>query len=141
MVIGQPGCGKTVALANLATKLSRKDLQIKDQSKKTPLFLHVMDLDLTEFENQPESVLIQAITEQSTALISKRLSKMIDRLLNQGGCLIILDGLDELPASEIQIVAKFLKALLDKFRGTSLSPRLLQIILIALQTLILTLWH
>ena len=117
LVVGQPGCGKTVALANLATKLSRKDSQIKDLEQKIPLFLHVMDLDLTQFEKEPESVLIQALSEQSTSLISKRLSRLIDHHLNQGSCLIILDGLDELPASDIQITAKFLKTLLNKFPG------------------------
>ena len=117
LVIGQPGCGKTVGLAHLASQVARKDDRTGNLKEKLPVFLHVLDLDLSLLEKGPDVILIQALSEQSTALISKRLSNLITRYLNQGKCLLILDGLDELPPAEIYLASKFLKSLSQKFPG------------------------
>ena len=117
LVTGQPGCGKTVGLANLASQVARKDNSIGNLKEKLPVFLHVLDLDLSLPEKGPDIILIQALSEQSTALISKRLSNLITRYLTQGKCLLILDGLDELPPAEIRLASKFLNSLSQKFPG------------------------
>jgi len=117
LIIGQPGSGKTVALADLASKLSRKDEQAGILKEKLPVFLHIMDLALAQSAIEPELILIQAVSEQATALISKRLSALLVRNLKQGNCLLILDGLDELPPANLQVAAKFLQTLFHKFPG------------------------
>ena len=117
LIIGQPGSGKTVALADLASKLSRKDEQTGNLKEKLPLFLHVLDLDFSTTGNEPEEILIQATNEGASVLVSRRLSGLIIRNLKQKNCLLILDGLDELPPADLQIAANYLHTLFHKFPG------------------------
>jgi len=117
LIVGQPGSGKTVALADLASKLSRKEEQAGILKEKLPIFLHIMDLTIAQSPVEPELTLIQAVSEQSTALIAKRLSSLLIRNLKQGNCLLILDGLDELTPAYLQVATKFLQNLFFKFPG------------------------
>ena len=43
-IIGQPGSGKTVALAYLAAKFARKDESLGPLAETTPLFFHIHEI-------------------------------------------------------------------------------------------------
>ncbi len=62
-IIGQPGSGKTVALAYLACQISRRDPQIEELSSAVPLFIHFLDID-TSADNDPFECLVKGISRQ-----------------------------------------------------------------------------
>lgn len=110
VVTGQAGSGKTVALAHLTSQMIRKDTDLGEMADATPILLHVADLPLPS----PEDPLISIITGLSTYVTSipaKRFDVVIHNLFKQGNVLLILDGLDELPPTEIEQACQFLERL------------------------------
>lgn len=116
-VIGQPGSGKTVALAHLATQLSRGDPQVKNFASTLALYLHVIDLETARDENNdPVQSLIKSVIASSSMVMQPQITRYLNTVIHNKNrpILLLLDGMDELPENDLATAVSFLDALIKK---------------------------
>lgn len=116
VVTGQPGSGKTVALAHLAALIGRQDPAAGNLQNKIPFLIHILDLDTTLVDGQdPIENLSRAITSQSSLIWQPQVSKLLKILFsnNARNSILFVDGLDELHSEAFDAAAAYLKALLS----------------------------
>jgi len=112
VITGQPGIGKTTALAYLASLLANRDPQLGEQSEGVPFLYHVGDLNLPDGEIKDVLNPIQsAAAERASMLDLTRLPNFIQHAFSSGRALLLLDGFDELYPDEQIKVTEYLKAL------------------------------
>jgi len=108
-IIGNPGVGKTVALAYIATLAAKRDPQMGTLTDAVPFLLHIADLAIPEKETT--SVLdpiIDFVTEGASLFNAPRLPGFIRQCFGSGRALLLLDGMDEIPPDEISKVVAYL---------------------------------
>jgi HEAT repeat protein len=109
VVLGGPGTGKTVTLAHLASRAALGDETLFPDSP-TPIFIHVADLDLPLQPKQDVAdPLIAAAQLHASALTATNLARHLRGRLQRFRCVIFLDGFDELPPTQIEAVAGWLR--------------------------------
>ncbi len=115
---GQPGSGKTVALACLASQIARGEIEAGELQRAIPFLLHVADLHLAA-GNQDNLLtpIINATAEHAPLLDLPRLPAFIQYAFASGRACLLLDGLDELPQAEVVRVTEFLGNLLKTYPG------------------------
>jgi hypothetical protein len=119
VVMGQPGCGKTVSLAYLASLTARRDLASGLPSETVPILIHVADLDLPL--KNPETLLnpiIDTIARRAPVKGLPRLPDFIQRIFREGRVLFLLDGLDELPPDDLKAAVAYLDQLMQTYPAT-----------------------
>lgn len=115
-IIGEPGVGKSVALAYIASLAAKQDPAMGELAKLTPFLMHIADVDLPR--NEKDDILdpiMSAITKDASLIGSARLPKYVQLMFNSGRALLILDGLDEIPQHKVQEAVDYLIALLKVF--------------------------
>jgi HEAT repeat protein len=116
VLIGQPGMGKSFALAQLACQVIRKAPGTDHLAGFVPILVHVADLDLAPAGSQePAEVLLSAFSAYASYIRPKRLPVVFRALLKQGRLLLLLDGLDELSPSQIDVARDYLKRLMEQY--------------------------
>lgn len=120
-IVGQPGSGKTTALAYLASMVSRRESYHQVVNDLLPILVHINDL------SQPlasQADLIKPIADYLTGLFPgaayQKLPAYLVDMVNQGKVLLLLDGLDELSASNLRDVSSYIDKLLHKYPGLHL---------------------
>jgi hypothetical protein len=114
-IVGQPGTGKSVALAHFASQLARKDPSISPLAAFIPLYLHIHELDLPDKITDPLDIFIRSISRQLPKVIQSRLPGFISSMAREGKLIILLDGLDELYAEPFTFACLLIKTLLEKY--------------------------
>jgi HEAT repeat protein len=116
VLTGQPGAGKTVALAYLASLAANRDPQLESLGESVPFLYHIADLRLPEEETNDILGPIQdAAAEHAPMLDLTRLPNFIQNVFETRRALLLLDGFDELPPGEQVKVTNYLKALLKAY--------------------------
>ena len=113
-IIGQPGSGKTVALAYLACQISRRDPQIEGFSSAVPLFVHYLDID-TFTDDDPFECLVKSVSKQLPKLAQSRLPTFLRTRLKDGRLILMLDGLDELPSVQLSVAVAYIEKLKQNY--------------------------
>ncbi len=117
--IGQPGIGKTVALAHLASLAANRDEKLGPLKDAIPFLLHVADLKLPSTSaKEVVDRLAEMTSEHASVLDLGRVAGFIQNALRSGRALVLLDGFDELTVEGQQQVAEALKLLLQEFPKT-----------------------
>jgi len=84
-----------------------------------PLYIHLANVRLSSRswrgEVDPAEPLIRALQYQTGNITSKTIPRKIYRFLDEGLCLLLLDGFDELPLAEQRQKTAWLHALLDEY--------------------------
>ncbi|NEP10128.1 MAG: NACHT domain-containing protein [Symploca sp. SIO2C1] len=106
MIWGKPGAGKTTFLQYLALYF----LEEKLPQPLVPVFIRLK----TFIEDKGKPTLTDAIIQEFAACIPDA-NEMVEDLLKQGQCLILLDGLDEVVAAEAQRVYQNIDTLIEKY--------------------------
>lgn len=116
VITGQPGTGKTVALAYLASLAANRDAALGIFSEAIPFFYHVADLRLPEGEiKEVLNPILDAVSEQAPVLDLTRLPNFVEYSFKNEKALLLLDGFDELsPAEQVRITA-YLKSVLEAY--------------------------
>lgn len=119
ILVGQPGAGKTVALAHLASQLVNHAPEVEHLEHNIPILLHVADLGLPLASIQTPKDLLTPIAnlliERSSVFEAGRMPDFVNYAFQSGRALFLLDGVDELPQAAIQDVAAYLRGLLKAF--------------------------
>ncbi len=113
-IIGQPGSGKTVALAHLACQISLRVPLIEELSSAIPLFVHYLDIDTT-ISDDPFECLVKTVARQLPMLAQSRLPAFLNTRLKDGHIVLMLDGLDELPSLHLSVAVAFLDKLKQSY--------------------------
>lgn len=121
LLLGQPGSGKSAALAILAAQIANRAPETAALNDRVPFLLHAADLPtVSEFKNA-EDLLRPLIEQESprTPLFERsRLPAFYQSAFQSGRALLLLDGLDELPQTGLQNTAAWLKLLLRTYPKT-----------------------
>ncbi len=120
VIIGQPGTGKTVALAHLASLAANRSEQLTGALQDmVPFLVHVADLNLPI--SDPKNALapiINAAAEHAPLLDLNRLPVFFENTFKSGAALLLVDGFDEIPSEAQQAVTDYFKALIKGYPKT-----------------------
>ena len=120
IITGEPGTGKTVCLAHLASLLLDPAFSDEHLTGRIPLLVHVADLPqaLPTEEVEPLPSLVQALSAYTSPLTQARLGSFLETAFSQGQVVLLVDGLDEAPGGQVAATVDFLKALLGRYPQT-----------------------
>jgi len=113
VIIGQPGTGKTVALAHLASLAANRSEQFGDALQDAvPFLVHVADLNLPVLDpGRLLAPIIEAASEYASLLDLNRLPTFIENTFKSGKALLLVDGFDELSPEPQQVFTDYFKLL------------------------------
>jgi HEAT repeat protein len=115
-IVGQPGSGKTTALAYLAGQVGRRECPLADLNECIPLYLHVLDLPASPTQNgDPLKPILDLYAQKGAAFGGQQAATLLRASFTSGKLLLLLDGVDELPAINIREFAKYLESLVKAF--------------------------
>jgi hypothetical protein len=123
MVIGAPGTGKTVALADLAIAVCNREARAETLVGRVPFLLHVADLNLpfkpkSETPEENLTPLITYLEETASVFEVSSIPAFVQNAFTSGRALLILDGVDELPPIAVQEAAAYLRGLMNAYPQT-----------------------
>ncbi|HEX2980537.1 MAG TPA: NACHT domain-containing protein, partial [Anaerolineaceae bacterium] len=113
-VIGQPGIGKTVALADLASKVARRAPET-GMADHTPVLVSIFDLPYQETTSNPLDGLIALLSHSTPVFAQSRLPAFITQAAKNGALLVLVDGLDELPPPMLENAILYLTRLRSQY--------------------------
>ncbi len=102
LILGKPGSGKTTFLQSLALGCIQEPTPEKVGSQSLPIFIRLRDW-ATETKNSSDRSLRHYITKLFHNFCLS--AATVERLLQGGHALVLLDGLDEVPESESRDIA------------------------------------
>jgi HEAT repeat protein len=116
VIIGQPGIGKTVALAHLASLLANRSMEMGELQEKVPFHLHVANLRLpVTDEKDVLRPITEVFSEHASMLDLGRLPNFIQNVFKAGDTILLVDGFDEITPAEQQVVSDYFKLLIKVF--------------------------
>lgn len=119
VITGQPGAGKTVSLAYLASLVANRDPRAGELAATVPFLYHIADLRLPEADGKdPLQPIIEAASENASVMDIPRLPGFIQNVFQNGRALFLLDGFDEITPAEQNKVSAYLKTLLEAYPKT-----------------------
>ncbi len=121
-ILGQPGTGKTTALAYLASQIAKSTSADKLLYGYIPFLIHVADLGLPL--NNPQkpidflAPIIEHINQYMGVFDAPRIPRFVEYAFSNDRALLLLDGVDEMPQSTIQEVNAYLRVILRQYPKT-----------------------
>lgn len=119
VIVGHPGTGKTVALAHLASQLSRNEINVASIKDLVPIFLHILDFDFSKWkqEEDPTAIFLQALEQDFPGRSRRRIKNQVPILLKNGEAILLLDGFDELSPERALQASSYIKSLFSRWPG------------------------
>jgi len=118
VIIGQPGVGKTVSLAHLASLAANRSEKLGALQNAVPFLIHAADLILPADSKNILAPLIGAASEYAPLFDTGRLPSFFENTFKSGDALLLLDGYDELAPESQQVVAGYLKSIIQNYPKT-----------------------
>jgi hypothetical protein len=115
VLIGQPGAGKTVALAHFANQLITRSPETSHLRGFLPFLAHVSDLDLPPRSNDLINSISDILSEQASVFDAGRMPKFVKQVFENGQGILLLDGMDELAPETLRQVTEHVKQLLRTY--------------------------
>jgi HEAT repeat protein len=123
ILMGNPGAGRTVALAHLASLIAKRDPSAGKIAGFVPLYVHTQWLKSRLSVTKPPTiteVLSGAASIYTSAITTAQLPGILRNALDIGRILLLVDGFDEVTPESQQTVKAFLETLLNTYPKTRL---------------------
>jgi HEAT repeat protein len=118
LITGDPGSGRTAALAYLAIASAKKDPNAGAIAELIPVLVHALDIRLEPRASaDPLVPLLQAAQRTASTVIESRVPAYLRVQFRQRHALLLLDGLDELTPDELPPFADWLIRLQQAYPG------------------------
>ena len=112
VIYGQAGSGKSTALANLASQITKPQTATGPMPTRVPIFLHYLDIDFDPKKpREPIEILLSAIENKDVSFSKPQFINYLRTSSTSEGLLLILDGLDELSPRQFREAVQFLEYL------------------------------
>jgi HEAT repeat protein len=119
VIIGQPGVGKTVSLAHLASLAANRSEKLEALKDTVPFLFHVASLKLPIADPKDAlTPLIEAASEHAPILDLPRLPNFFQNAFASGNALLLLDGFDEIIPENQQVITDYFKTILQNYPKT-----------------------
>ena len=119
VIIGQPGVGKTVALAHLASLAANRNGKLEALKDVVPFLYHVADLKLPIADSKDALIpIIEAAAEHALKFNRGQWPKFFKNIFNEGNALLLVDGFDEIPPENQRVVTEYFKILIQQYPKT-----------------------
>lgn len=119
VIIGQPGVGKTVALAHLASLAANRSEKLGSLKGHVPFLVHVADLKLPIADPKDAlTPLIEAASEHAPIFDVGKLPDFFKNTFTNGNALLLVDGFDEIPPESQQIISEYFKIVTQNYPQT-----------------------
>ncbi len=116
VIVGQPGVGKTIALAHLASLSANRSEHLGALQDFVPFLIHVADLELPAADNKNAlAPIVNAASEHAPLMDLNRLPAFFETAFKSGAALLMVDGFDEIPAEAQQAVTDYFKLLIRNY--------------------------
>lgn len=119
-IIGQPGTGKTVALAHLASLAANRSEKLGELKYHVPFLIHVADLNLQKDSKNILDPIIEASAEHASIFDYNKLSAFINTTFRNGNSLLLIDGYDEITPTEQAPISDFFKLIIEQYPETKI---------------------
>lgn len=121
VIIGQPGVGKTVALAHLASLAANRSEKLEGLQNIVPFLIHVADLNIpVKDAKNVLNPIIEASAEHASLFDYNKLSAFINTAFRNGNSLLLVDGYDEITPDEQAVVSEYFKLILQHYPETKI---------------------
>lgn len=107
-IVAPPGGGKSVALADLALHLARKDTHAPSLDRRFPIYLHAHEIQWAVDPKEAFASLVKASARQVPAFVANRVSHFLHEVFTEGRAVLLIDGLDELPSAAAENASRAL---------------------------------
>ncbi len=119
VIIGQPGVGKTVALAHLASLAANRSEKLETLKDAVPFLFHVANLKLPIADPKDTlNPIIEAASEHAPLLDQPRLPAFVQNVFKNGDALLLIDGYDEIAPESQQVFTEYFKMLIQNYPKT-----------------------
>jgi len=119
VIIGQPGIGKTVALAHLASLAANRSEQLGALQDSVPFLVHVADLKLPIVEPKDAlNPIIDVVSQSAPILDLNKFPEFVKNTFSAGRALLLVDGFDEIPPENQQTITEYFKIINQNFPKT-----------------------
>ena len=116
VIIGQPGMGKTVALAHLATQAANRNEGLGQLREHVPFMHHVSEVQGLGNERRPAMRRILDLALDALGdFEAKKIESYVLSAFRSGRALLLIDGFDELTEEGQQEITGFLRQILDEY--------------------------
>lgn len=118
-IIGQPGIGKTVSLAHLASLAANRSEKLETLKGHVPFLYHVADLKLPIADPKDALIpLIEAASQHAPLFDLGKLPDFFKNTFKNGNALLLVDGFDEIPPESQQVISEYFKIIIQNYPQT-----------------------
>ncbi len=114
LITGEPGSGRSTALAYLAIRLANRDSSMGDLVGRIPILVHAADLALSRDKGTLER-LITATQRTASPGVAALMPGYVQRHFSSGTALLLLDGLDEMGGQDLPELTGWISAVRSEY--------------------------
>ncbi len=116
MITGEPGSGKSTALAYVASRLGQGGEGFGEAASKLPVLISILDLQLDrEWEEDALDPLIAVVQRMASPGLAPRIPRYLQLHFAQGSAILLMDDLDALGPEEVDEVTPWLETLVAQY--------------------------
>ncbi|HBG74571.1 MAG: hypothetical protein A2X25_11100 [Chloroflexi bacterium GWB2_49_20] len=121
VLTGQPGSGKTFALAYLASRIAEHSIEPGFPENRLPFSMHLADLNLPlKNEEDPINRIIDFVSSYSSPSDLPRIPQFVKEAFIEGRALLLLDGTDEVAPENLPSMINFIKSVKQNYSQTQI---------------------
>ncbi len=117
LITGEIGTGKTTALASLAFNLLQAGSRRSSDIQRTLILVHASDLflSLTNEEGSIIEPIVVAARQAAGSSLAGFVPRFLKKQLDNNKAVLLIDGFDELPASQLKPIANWLRTFVQGY--------------------------
>jgi len=114
-IVGEPGSGKSVALAHLACQLVRNEVTENSLKGLSPFYFHIREIEFFEEVSEPLKPVLSFFQGRLPVVLRPRFHQFLTDRFNSGRAILLIDGVDELSQEELPLFNQYIHLLKTKY--------------------------